>query len=461
MRLVWLRNDLRLDDNPALYAACQHSQPVRVVYIATPKQWQQHAEAPAKLGFRSAALTDLNVRLAALGIEFELLETDYFADIAELLANYCQQHSITDVYFNREIPLHEQARDNQVCQRLSEINVNCHDSDTDLLVSTPINNQQGKPYKVFTPWYKAWLKQLAQQDNEPLPAPQAIGPAIDSSQFKSVKLPGSDDFRDDLWPASEQAALQRLAQFCQRRMGCYEEHRDFPAINGTSTLSPYLASGLVSLRRCLMAIQQTAFDEGREWRENVWLRELGWREFYRYLMLSFPHISQGKPFKTTPEQWPWQHNPELLKAWQTGHTGFPIIDAAMRQLISTGWMHNRLRMLVASFLCKLMLIDWREGEQFFMQHLIDGDFASNNGGWQWSASTGCDASPWFRIFNPTAQSQKFDAEGKFIAKFLPELASLDHKQIHNPNQETRKKLGYVEPVIDYKAMRERAINALK
>jgi len=460
MKLVWLRNDLRLDDNPALYAACQGTTPVRAVYIATPKQWLQHDESAAKLGFRSAALTDLESKLAEFGIDFELLQASYFSDIADLLADYCQRHTVTDLYFNREIPLHEQDRDNQVCQRLTALNINCHTGNADLLICEPIQNLQGQSYKVFTPWYKAWLKQLNNQDNTPLTAPKAVGSALNTPNTEHVKLPNSGEFRDDLWPASEQDALQHLAQFCQRRLHRYSDTRDFPAINGTSTLSPYLASGLVSPRRCLMAIQQTAFEQGWDWRESTWLRELGWREFYRYLMISFPHISQGKPFKTTPQQWPWRENPALLSAWQTGNTGFPIIDAAMRQLVSTGWMHNRLRMLVASFLCKLMLIDWREGERFFMQQLIDGDFASNNGGWQWSASTGCDASPWFRIFNPTTQSQKFDAEGKFIRKFLPELAELDNKQIHNPSNTIRQKLGYPDPIIDYKTARERAISAL-
>ncbi|MEH6357837.1 MAG: deoxyribodipyrimidine photo-lyase [Pseudomonadales bacterium] len=460
MKLVWLRNDLRLDDNPALHAAYQQGLAVRVIYIATPKQWQDHNEAPAKLAFRSQALKSLAGKLAERGIEFELLETESFKDIALLLSDYCLQQGVTDLWFNRETPLHEQARDQSVTEQLKSLNINCHTCNADLLVTKAVINLQGKPYKVFTPWYKAWLKQLNNQDNQPLTAPQPTGNTV-SAQLGNTDLPGGSHFRDDLWPATEEAALERLGKFCHRSLEHYSEHRDFPAINGTSTLSPYLASGLVSPRRCLMAIQQTAFEEGKDWRESVWLRELGWREFYRYLMVNFSHISQGKPFKKTPEQWPWQQNPALLKAWQTGNTGFPIIDAAMRQLLSTGWMHNRLRMLVASFLCKLMLIDWREGERFFMLHLIDGDFASNNGGWQWSASTGCDASPWFRIFNPTAQSQKFDADGKFIAKFLPELAGLDNKQIHNPSAEIRKERGYAEPVIDYKAMRERAINALK
>lgn len=457
MNLVWFRNDLRLDDNPALYNACLQDGPVRALYIATPFQWQQHNEAPAKLGIRSEALKNLQDGLATLGVALETIECQGFDEIPNRLTEYCRRQQVTRLLFNQEIPLDEQLRDERVKKALSSVGIECQAFNADLLVPSPISNKQGQPYRVFTPWYRAWLKEIQRTDLSPLPKPPAIGkPVMATSPL--IAFAGSGTFRSDLWPADEKTALSRLATFTRDKLGQYSNNRDYPSINGTSTLSPYLASGLLSPRRCLMAIQQTAFEEGWDWRESSWLRELGWREFYRYLLLSFPRLSKGKPFKESTEKWPWQDNATALKSWQSGNTGFPIIDAAMQQLLQTGWMHNRLRMLTASFLCKLLLIDWREGERFFMQHLIDGDFASNNGGWQWSASTGCDAAPWFRIFNPTVQSAKFDPDGDFIRKFIPQLACLDNKQIHNPPAESRQRLGYCEPMIDYKSARERALS---
>lgn len=462
MNLVWFRNDLRLDDNPALYEACLNNEAVQAVYVATPSQWQQHDEAPIKLGFRSAALSSLSKQLDSLGIPLTLLEGDDFKTLPTLITDFCRQQKIKRVFFNRETPLHEQQRDQSVTAELEKAGIACEAFNGDLLVTNPVTTQNGEPYKVFTPWYRNWLKQLEQSFTAPLLQP---APASRQSSKKAINtdflLPGSQPFRDDLWPATEQEGLSRLAKFANRRLTHYTEHRDYPAINGTSTLSPYLASGLISPRRCVAMIQQASAEQGFDWRESSWLRELAWREFYRYLMISFTQLSQNKPFKSNPKEWPWQPNPTALKAWQTGNTGFPIIDAAMRQLLQTGWMHNRLRMLTASFLCKLLLIDWHEGQRFFMQHLIDGDFASNNGGWQWSASTGCDASPWFRIFNPETQSRKFDADGRFIAKFIPELAKLDNKQIHAPSATLRKQVRYADPIIDYKAARQRALSSFE
>lgn len=460
MNLVWFRNDLRLNDNPALYHACLSGDSVRAVYLATPNQWRKHHEAAIKLGFRSAALQNLRNGLAERGIVLDIAQCDDFSALPKCLTDYCLAQKITHLFFNQEIALDEQVRDTQVQRQLNRAGISCQPFNADLLIATPATNLQGQPYRVFTPWYKTWLKQIAHAALMPLPKPVAIGKPI-KTIAQSVTLPGSRDFRKDLWPADEEIALNRLIRFTHRKFDNYSRQRDYPAICGTSMLSPYLASGLLSPRRCLMAIQQTACEQGWDWRESSWLRELGWREFYRHLLLNFPRINKGKPFRQSPAHWPWQNNPEALKAWQGGHTGFPIIDAAMKQLLQTGWMHNRLRMLTASFLCKLLLIDWREGERFFMQHLIDGDFASNNGGWQWSASTGCDASPWFRIFNPVSQSRKFDPDGDFIRKFLPELACLDNRQIHEPSDDARKNLGYCDPIINYKAAREQALRVLK
>lgn len=460
VNLVWLRNDLRLDDNPALYHACQQKQPVQVIYCATPEQWHLHNEAPAKLGLRSDALTDIHQRLAQLGIAFELLHAAYYIDLPPLIHRYCRKHHITDMWFNQDHPYDEKMRDQAIVDALQTDNVQCHSCDGDQLVHHAIRNQQGNYYKVFTPWHRAWNRCLAENTPQPLPEPSPVASALPAPTHP-IKLPGSTHYRNDLWPGSEQRARQHLETFATQRLMDYHNQRDFPALNGSSTLSPWLASGLISPRRCLQAVQQIATEQGADWRQDPWLRELGWREFYRYLMVCSPSLCKNQPFKKETLHVQWEHDPESVNAWQQGLTGFPIIDAGMRQLLRTGWMHNRLRMLTASFFSKLMLIDWRQGEAFFMQHLLDGDFASNNGGWQWSASTGCDASPWFRIFSPLKQSQRFDSEGHFIRKMIPELAPLDGKAIHNPPSDIRKKLGYPEPIIDYQQARQRVLARFK
>lgn len=462
MNLVWLRNDLRLDDNPALFHACEQASQsnVCVIYCETPTQWRDHHEATAKLGLRSSVLTDLQHRLATLGIELSVLKTDTFEQCTNIIDQYCRDNSITDVWFNTEVAVDEQRRDQQVQLSLKANAIRVHRCEADFLVPPEtMKTLQGGYYKVFTPWYRKWLQQLTDHTT-PLPEPSQQGPALPLPS-QPIKLEGSGDYRDDLWPGNERAAHARLQTFCEERMHHYLDQRDIPSLNGTSTLSPYLASGMISPHRCLQVIQQTKSLNGQSWREDPWLRELAWREFYRYLMLSFPQLSKDQPFKAHTQFLQWEHNPELVSAWQQGQTGYPIIDAAMRQLLRTGWMHNRLRMLTASFFTKLMLEHWREGEAYFMQQLLDGDFASNNGGWQWSASTGCDASPWFRVFNPTRQSEKFDPQGAFIRKMVPELAEVDAKAIHNPPLELRKRLNYPAPIIDYAKARERVLERFK
>jgi deoxyribodipyrimidine photo-lyase len=255
--------------------------------------------------------------------------------------------------------------------------------------------------------------------------------------------------------------LQRLTTFCQQKLPLYPQLRDIPSVAGTSSLSPYLANGQLGPRRCVETIKLCCVQAGRDWRSDDWLRELAWRDFYRQLMHHFPRLCQGRPFRPDTDRIQWNSCEADFQAWCEGRTGFPIVDAAMRQLRQTGWMHNRLRMVAASFLSKILFLDWRRGEQYFMQQLIDGEFAANNGGWQWSASTGCDAAPYFRVFNPTRQSQRFDPQGAFIRRFVPELSSLSAKAIHQPSLEDCQRLAYPKPIVDYKLARQYAIDSFK
>ncbi len=457
MNLVWIRNDIRLDDNPALFKACQTGDKVKVIYCSTPKQWEIHNEAPVKLGLRSDLLSDLSANLAELGIEFELLDAQIFADLPELISNYCLDNKITDLWFNEDYLIDENKRDRLTVKKLNENNIKSHICQGDVIFSDMIFNKEGKPYKVFTPWYKANLKQLSHGFPEVYPKPSPIADPINTNQL-NIKLPNSTEYRSDIWGGTEQDALNSLEKFVANKVLQYKKERDYPSINATSLLSTYLASGAISPRRCGKAI----FEHKQvNWVDDQWMSELGWRDFYRYLAVNFPKVVRNEPFQEYTKNLKWDVSSELFQAWVDGKTGFPLVDAAMRQLKQTGWMHNRLRMLTACFLAKLMMINWQDGEKYFMENLIDGDFASNNGGWQWGASTGCDAAPYFRIFNPTTQSQKFDAEGKFIRKFVPELKLLSDKEIHQPSSMDRRKLNYPEPVIDYPAARLEIVKRFK
>ena len=275
---------------------------------------------------------------------------------------------------------------------------------------------------------------------------------------------GDAPFRDDLWTAGEHAALTRLGAFANQRIGAYKDDRDAPAINGTSVLSPYLAAGVLSPRQCLRAAMDAnkgLYTKGKKG-PDAWINEILWRDFYKHFVVGFPHVVKRRPYKLDTEAIEWDENDELLGAWKDGRTGYPIVDAAMRQLEQTGWMHNRLRMIVAMFLTKDLFLDWRLGEKHFAEKLVDYDFASNNGGWQWSASTGADAAPYFRIYNPSSQSKRHDPEGAFIKKFVPELGDVPATKIHDPAEGGALFASdYPAPIVDHSQARERAIDAFK
>lgn len=457
IQAVWLRNDLRLDDHPALSQA-QAEGLIHVFFVASPKQWQYHHESPARLGLKAAALKDIAERLAQLGIPFTLLETDWFASVPAVIKQFCADQAIDHVWFQLETPWDENQRDEAVIAALDKAGVAVHPLAYDLVMPLSVTTQSDEPFKVFTPYYRRWLQILEDTQQSPSPAFKSQGKALATPK---LKLDWAGKFRDDLWPGDEETALSRLSLFGDVKLQDYKKQRDFPSKPATSTLSPYLANGQLGPRRLLATVQFFCGEQNRDWRHDDWLRELAWRDFYKQLLLNFPKLNQYKPFKPETKHVKWRNDEAAFKAWCEGQTGFPIVDAAMRQLNQTGWMHNRLRMITASFLTKLLLTDWRWGEEYFLDQLIDGDFASNNGGWQWSASTGVDSAPYFRVFNPTLQSERFDAEGKFIKRFVPELADVPAKQIHNPSAELREQCGYPQPIIDYKQARKDAIAAFK
>ncbi len=458
--LVWFRNDLRCYDNPALFNACQYGHEVIAIYIATPEQWKKQDEAKIKQDFWRRNLRTLSSSLAGLNIELCFFEVDDNDCVPTLIDSLCEHWNIDAVFFNNEYPVYEQQRDDRVQTKLNPA-VECHRFDEQLLCRPKsIRNQSGEPYKVFTPFSKQ-AKQALPNIITLLDVPNkqdkpVYQPHDEQRTLADINWPEVNEQCQSYWEAGEEAAQSRLISFCLNDITHYKQRRDIPSLRATSKLSAYLACGVLSIRQCWLASQQ--YCEPNEG-VSTWQNELLWREFYKHIVIDFPHVSKHLPWKRETDGIAWRNDRKELEAWQQGKTGYPLIDAAMRQLLKYGWMHNRLRMVVAMFLTKHLLIDWRLGEKWFMQQLIDGDLSANNGGWQWSASTGTDSVPYFRIFNPITQSQRFDPDGHFIKQFLPELVQLSSKDIHNPKPEQREH--YVMPIVDLKLGRERALNAFK
>lgn len=462
VHLVWFRNDLRVTDNKALFYACQDKQAqVHAIFTLTPKQWKAHDMAFSRQGLIHDALLELSASLAKLNISLTLLVSDTYSNAALSVAQYCQQHQITALFFNHQYELNEQNRDKKVMQLLENKTSIYPYHDSVFIPPGNVVTQQGEMYKVFTPFRNAFLRTLFSQDNASLPAPQ-IRTHQDTVSPLKAPLFSLDKQYNSSFLSTEKAVLMHLKQFCYESVSYYAKWRDIPAVDGTSQLSPYLAVGLLSVRQCFNRLYQTEPDflENNTSGAFTWFNELIWREFYQHLIVANPHLCKHIAFQVWTEKVKWINDEEQFTAWTQGLTGFPIIDAAMRQLNHTGWMHNRLRMITASFLVKDLLVDWRWGERYFMSQLIDGDFAANNGGWQWAASTGTDAVPYFRIFNPTTQGRKFDPEGEFIRRWLPELANVPNRYIHTPHEwaaKTDNDLDYPLPIVDHAKARIRAI----
>ncbi|MRS13945.1 deoxyribodipyrimidine photo-lyase [Enterobacteriaceae bacterium RIT691] len=454
--LVWFRTDLRLHDNLALAAACRDSKAsVIALFIATPQQWQKHQMAPRQAAYLQAHLNALQTNLAEKNIPLLFREATDFTAAIETLKSLCHEHQVTHLFYNYQYELNEHQRDVAVEKVLTD--VVCQGFDDSVMLppgSVMTGNQQ--MYKVFTPFKNAFIRRLQEGLPECVRAPSVRQhDGGEASSAITLSYP-QQAFDPNLFPADEKNALTRLRHFCQQQAAEYEDKRDFPALEGTSRLSACLTLGVLSPRQCLhrlLAECPQALEGGVG---AVWLNELIWREFYRHLMTYHPELCRYKPFIGWTDKVTWKRDKQVLEAWQQGKTGYPIVDAAMRQLNTTGWMHNRLRMIVASFLVKDLLIDWREGERYFMSQLVDGDLAANNGGWQWAASTGTDAAPYFRIFNPTTQGEKFDKDGEFIRHWLPELNEVPGKALHAPwawAEKENVELEYPRPIVDHKQAR--------
>jgi deoxyribodipyrimidine photo-lyase len=424
--LCWFRRDLRLTDHAALYHALKNSRAVHCVFVFdTDILDQLEDKQDRRVEFIWRSLRELNERLQQQGSILQVLHGRAEVVIPRL----ARELNVQAVFCNHDYEPDAVRRDAAVERSLADIEFH-HYKDQVIFEQSEILTGSGTPYCVFTPYKNAWLKKLDDFYLRTYPteryfAALAQCPAVALPTLESLGFtPGKLDIR--ALPVGASGAGKLFEDFT-RRIDAYQQARNFPAVQGVSCLSTHLRFGTISIRR----LASTAYHIGGAGAQT-WLSELIWREFYQMQLYHHPQLAQGFAFKPQFNSIAFPNDPEKYAAWCQGRTGFPLVDAAMRQLNQTGYMHNRLRMVAASFLVKDLHIDWRRGERYFAQHLLDFDLAANNGGWQWAASTGCDAQPWFRIFNPVTQSEKFDDKGSFIRRYVPELANYPDKWIHAP-----------------------------
>ncbi len=458
--LCWFRRDLRCYDHAALHLALTQSRKVHCVFVFDTQILDKlPSKADRRVEFIWHSIVELQQALEKMGGGLMVLH----GNAAEEIPRLARELRVSAVFVNHDYEPQAIARDATVAASLGASNIVFHSSkDQVVFEKYEVLTQAGKPFTVFTPYKNAWIKRFTEDDVAPheiekhrqhfAALGQKITPTLEQIGFEKTNI-------IKYIQCGMSGAQQLLADF-RGRMQDYKNARDFPAVRGVSYLSVHLRFGTISIRELVRAAREQS---GRG--PECWLSELIWREFYFNILHHFPHVTQ-RAFRPEYDAIQWENNTELFAAWCEGRTGYPLIDAAMRQINQTGYMHNRLRMLVASFLTKDCHIDWRWGEKYFADNLNDFDLAANNGGWQWAASTGCDAQPYFRIFNPLTQSERFDAEGKFIRKYIPELANCDKKRIHAPwlmthlEQQTAGVIigkNYPAPVVDHVTAREKTL----
>ncbi len=453
--LFWHRRDLRLADNLGLAAVSAITPEVMGVFLLDPAELEHPTMASARRWFLLESLRELQQRWRQAGSQLLLLQ----GNPVELLPRLAQQLRAAGVAWNRDVEPLVRQRDRELAASLKATGVRVA-ADWDQLLVPPeqLKTGGGDPYRVYGPYWRSWEKQ---PKAKPVPAPSGLKAP---QQLDLSGLPVLDEVPLEPWEGAdlcpcrpgESAALEQLEQFSARAMEHYGEGRNLPGDEGTSTLSAALRAGSLSPRKAwaasLEVLSHCRSDEQRQ-SVTVWQQELAWREFYQQALFHFPELADG-PYRPQWRQFPWEDDPVRLKAWQDGLTGVPIVDAAMRQLVQTGFMHNRCRMIVASFLVKDLICDWRHGEAFFMAHEVDGDLAANNGGWQWSASSGMDPKP-LRIFNPFTQASKFDPEANYIRRWLPELAHINTKDLICGDIGALERRGYPEPIVNHKQQQAR------
>jgi deoxyribodipyrimidine photo-lyase len=463
--ILWFRRDLRLTDNPALAEALATADRVIPVYVHAPEEEGVWAPGAASRWWLHRSLESLGRGLAARGSRL-LIRAGASLDV---LADLARESGASSIHWNRLYEPAVVARDKAIEQALGDLGLQAATSNGHLLFEPwAIQTATGDPYRVFTPFWKNCLRSI-DQVGPPLPAPRRV-PAVRGDlagvEIESLGLNPRlawDSGLVEAWQPGEAGAAAALRRFCEEAMDAYPEDRNRPDRPGTSRLSPFLHFGELSTRQALAAARTPG--RGDTSGSESFVRELGWREFAHHLLYHFPQTPEA-PLDARFERLDWRRDPGELRAWQRGLTGYPIVDAGMRELWHTGWMHNRVRMIVASLLTKNLFAHWRNGADWFWDTLVDADLANNTLGWQWAAGCGADAAPYYRIFNPVLQAEKFDPERRYLRRWIPELAALPDKWIHCPWMAPGPVLDaagvtlgatYPAPIVDPRASRDEAL----
>ena len=456
--LMWFRRDLRAADNAALYEALRAAAAVHCVFLFDTAILDRLPRRDRRVEFIRGSVVALDEALGALGGAGRGLIVLH-GDAATELPRLAVQLGVQAVFANHDYEPAAGQRDQLVRERLAAAGVALHTSkDHVLFERDEVLTLAGKPYSVFTPYSRGWLAKLDDFYVKPYPVERyaaALAPRPAGLDRPAPTLAALGFEPTNLQLAPGPAGAEALLQAFTARIDRYDSLRDLPSVDGTSRVSVHLRFGTVSIRR-LAALARAQAGAGAA----TWLKELAWRDFYFQVLANFPQVGQGRSFRPEYDRIAWEEGPladQHFAAWCAGRTGYPLVDAAMVQLNQTGFMHNRLRMVSASFLCKDLGLDWRRGERYFAQQLNDYDFAANNGGWQWAASSGCDAQPWFRIFNPVTQSERFDPDGDFIRQWLPQLAHLPPSEIHAPWKAKQPPADYPPPIVDHARAREQTL----
>lgn len=468
--LLWFRYDLRLQDNPALEAAVSSGRPIIPIYIWSPAEESPWEPQGAQRWWLHRALESLQEDLQKRSLELIFRQGAAGKELHSLV----EDTGAEVVYWNRRYEPAFVERDTQVKKSLQKAGVEVESFNGSLLFEPwKVSTGSGNPYKVYTPFWKNVKDRSVQRPEESdLTNLQNRGPEKWPSSLRLGAfnlLPEARWYEklESVWTPSELSARQRLQQFIKEDLEDYTDNRNFPSVSGTSGLSPYLHFGHISPRQIWWTVKDSGKASGKG--GTTFLKEIVWREFAYHVLFHFPDTPES-PLRAEFKEFPWDKDSEVLKRWQEGRTGYPLVDAGMRQLYEEGWMHNRVRMVVASLLVKHLLQPWQEGARWFWYTLVDGDLASNTLGWQWAGGCGADAAPYFRIFNPMTQSEKFDAEGDYIRRYVPELSKLEAPHIHTPWEASDSvleaagiRLGedYPNPIIEHKAGRERALKAFE
>ncbi|KAI0468457.1 deoxyribodipyrimidine photo-lyase [Xylaria cf. heliscus] len=483
----WFKMDLRTADNRALWEASEKAReagvPLICIYLVSPQDFEAHLTSPVRVDFVMRTLHILKKDLAALDIPLYVETVEKRKEIPNRVIDFMEEWGASHLFANMEYEVDELRREAKMVRMCADRGLAMEAfHDTCVVPPGALTSGSGKQYAVYTPWYRTWVAHIHANpellatfeppSRNPPDAREKVAALFDCDipdVPENKRLSGDDAKRfRSLWPAGEHEAVDRLDRFCEERVSQYAKRRNFPAQMGTASISVHLAAGTLSARTAIRTARDRnktkKLDAGIEGIQT-WISEVAWRDFYKHVLVNWPYICMNKPFKPEYSNIEWSYDAAHFAAWCEGRTGFPIVDAAMRQLRHTGYMHNRCRMIVASFLSKDLLLDWRMGERFFMEHLVDGDFASNNGGWGFSASVGVDPQPYFRVFNPLLQSEKFDPDGQYIRKWVPELGEVKGKAVHDPYARgaatQAKRAGYPSPIVDHKRSRERALAAYK